>query len=93
MSTDNAKRPSLLRGLLGYYSAPLNVAFRQFRAGVIYFAVGLGTILMANEYMIPSLSQELVTLGGLLLGGLGFIMALTAEMRLLIGRLVRFFTS
>lgn len=83
----------LKAGLAEHYSAPLYVTFRQFRAGVIYFAVGLGAILMAHVYMAPSLAQELVTLGGLILGGLGYLIAMTAEVRLLIGRIVQFFRS
>lgn len=92
----NKYRPALTRlkeGLTEHYSAPLYVTFRQFRAGVIYFAVGLGAILMAHVYIEPSLAQELITLGGLILGGLGYLIAMAAEMRLLIGRIVMFFRS
>lgn len=79
--------------LLAHYSAPLAVAFRQFRNGAIYFAVGLGTVLMANAYIAPSLQQEWLVLGGLLLCGCGFIIAMMAQMRMLISRLVQFFRS
>lgn len=87
--------PSRLRqfkqALLSHYSAPLSTSFRQFRSGAIYFAVGLGMILMANASMAPSAKQEWVVLAGLLLGGCGFIIAMMAQMRMLISRLVQFF--
>lgn len=76
-----------------HYNVPLEVPFRQFRAGAIYFAVGLGAVLMANGYMAPSLWQELVVLCGLLLGGIGFVMAMLAQVRMVIARFVRFFSK
>lgn len=79
--------------LLVHYSVPLTVPLRQFRNGAIYFAVGLGTVMMAVTHMPPSVQQEWVVLGGLLLGGSGFVLAMMAQMRLMISRLVRFFRS
>lgn len=76
--------------LIIYYSAPAKKVFKQFRDGVIYFAVGLMSVWMANSAMQPSIGQELVTLCGLILAGIGFIMALMAEVRMLIGRFIRF---
>lgn len=73
-----------------YYSAPIEIAFRQFRAGLIFFATGFGAILMANAYMEPSVQQELIVLGGIILGGYGFILALLGQSRFLVGRLMRF---
>lgn len=81
----------LRRGLAAHYRAPQRTIFRQFRAGAIYFAVGLATLLWAGTQLPPSAAQEWVVLGGLVLGGLGFIMALAAEVRFLISRLLRFF--
>lgn len=81
---------SCKKSLRDYYLVPLEVSFRQFRAGLIYFAVGFGTVLMANAYMEPSLRQELIVLGGVVLGGIGFICALVGQSRLLVGRLLRF---
>jgi uncharacterized membrane protein len=83
----------LLKAIRAYYSAPLEITFRQLRAGLIYFSVGLGTVLMANTYMEPSLQQELVVLGGLILGGIGFIIALIGQSRFLVGRLLRFWSK
>lgn len=79
-----------LKAIKAYYFVPLEIPFRQFRAGLIYFGVGFGTVLMANAYMEESLAQELVVLGGLLLGGIGFVLALIGQSRLLVGRLLRF---
>lgn len=79
-----------VKAIRAYYFVPLEIAFRQFRAGLIYFGVGFGTVLMANAYMEESLAQELVVLGGLLLGGVGFVLALIGQSRLLVGRLLRF---
>lgn len=76
--------------LVRHYSAPQAVAFRQFRAGIIYFGVGLGTVLMANNNLTPSLGQELLILGGLVLTAIGFIIAVHAEIRLVISRLIQF---
>ena len=80
----------LKQGLMDYYTQAPEIAFKQFRDGVIYFAVGMMTVYMANTYMAPSLSQELIVLAGLVLTGVGFLIALLGEMRLLIGRLLRF---
>lgn len=81
----------LKQALLIHYSAPLALAFRQFRNGAIYFAVGLGIVLMANASMAPSLQQEWLVLAGLVLCASGFVIAMMAQMRMLISRLVQFF--
>lgn len=81
---------NLRKIIRAYYSAPIEIAFRQFRAGLIFFATGFGAILMANAYMEPSVQQELIVLGGIILGGYGFILALLGQSRFLVGRLMRF---
>lgn len=81
---------NLRKIIRAYYSAPIEIAFRQFRAGLIFFATGFGAILMANAYMEPSVQQELIVLGGIILGGYGFILALLGQSRFLVGRLLRF---
>lgn len=80
----------VIKAIKTFYLAPLEIAFRQFRAGLIYFGVGFGTVLLANAHMEESLMQELVVLGGLLVGGLGFVLALIGQSRLLVGRLLHF---
>jgi hypothetical protein len=84
---------SLRKTIRAYYSAPIEVAFRQFRAGLIFFATGFGAILMANAYMEPSVQQEFIVLGGMILGGYGFILALLGQSRFLVGRLMRFWSD
>lgn len=81
---------TLKHGLTDYYLEPQPPVFKQFRNGLIYFGVGLMTIIMANLYLLPSLTRELVTLAGLLFIAVGFFIAMMAHMRLLIGRFVRF---
>lgn len=85
--------PRLKVTLIRYYSVPLAVPFRQFRNGLIYFAVGMGTVLFANLYMTPSLLQEVVVLFGLAMTSIGFLIAMLAQMRLIISRFVRFFSA
>lgn len=91
MMPNNSRLHQMKQALLLHYSAPLAVTFRQFRNGAIYFAVGLATVLFANAYMPPSVQQEWLVLGGLVLGGYGFVLAMMAQMRLMISRLVQFF--
>lgn len=76
--------------LVIHYSAPLWIAFRQFRNGAIYFTVGLTSVLMANAYMTPSVLQEVVVLAGMLLGACGFFLAMMGQTRLLLSRLFQF---
>jgi hypothetical protein len=45
----------------------------------------------AHELIQPSLSQELVTLTGLLLIGGGFLFTMLVQVRMLVGRILRFF--
>lgn len=80
-------------GLKEYYTAPMDACFKQFRSGLIYFAVGLGTILAANSNMEASAQQEWVMLGGLILGGTGFFMSMMAQARFLISRIIRFWSK
>lgn len=82
---------AVLSHLHAYYRQPLTTAFKQFRAGVIYFAVGFVAIIMATTQLPPSVQQEVIVFCGMVMAGIGFFMALMAEIRLLIGRFVRFF--
>jgi hypothetical protein len=84
---------SLRKTIRAYYSVPIEVAFRQFRAGLIFFATGFGSILMANAYMEPSVQQESIVLGGMVLGGYGFVLALLGQSRVFVGRLMRFLSD
>lgn len=87
-----AKRLSeLLAGLKAYYSAPLNTTFRQFRSGLIYFAVGLIIIYLANTNLPDSMKQELITMAGIIMVAVGFFIAMMAHIRMIISRVVHFF--
>lgn len=80
-------------GLKAHYSVPLEVPFKQFRNGSIYFGVGCIIIFMANQQLPNGLKQELIVLAGLILAGVGFIMAMLAQIRMIISRFVRFNTG
>lgn len=86
-------KTEFLRALRQHYTAPMHIMFKQFRDGAIYFTVGLMAVLMANAYMQPSVTQELVVAAGLLMGGFGFIMAMMAQVRMIIARLFSFFSK
>lgn len=57
------------------------------------FFTGMVTIYSASEAMTPSLAQEWVTLAGLVLVGVGFVIAILAQGRILISRLYHFWTK
>jgi hypothetical protein len=80
-----------LQALFEHYNAPLEDMFKQFRLGAIAFGLGLGLVITAHTSMAPSLGQELLVLAGLVGGGLGFIIAMMTQLRMMIGRFVRFF--
>jgi hypothetical protein len=83
----------MLQAIKAYYFVPQEVAFRQFRMGLICFGLGLGAILVANVYMEDSLQQELAALGGMVIGGLGFVVGLIGQSRLLVSRLLHFWVK
>lgn len=81
------------QALIVHYSVGSEIIFKQFRLGVIAFGIGLGLILIANSNMPPfSIEQELCALAGLIIGGIGFIVAMLAQVRLMISRFVHFYT-
>lgn len=77
--------------LLTHYSASLETSFKQFRLGVSVFFIGMVAVYGAHQLLGPSLQQELVTLIGLLLIGSGFLIAMLAQVRMVISRLLAFF--
>lgn len=88
-----SKTPLLIkiRQLLKHhYSAPLKQVFQQFRLGLALFFVGLVVIYAAYQTLAPSLQQEIITLAGTALVALGFLMAILAQIRMLIIRIVSF---
>jgi len=79
--------------LLAHYTSPQLTTFKTLRNGFIYFAVGLVAIYIANTQIPASINQELLTLAGLIACGAGFIIAMTAYIRLVISRFIIFFSK
>ena len=77
--------------LYEHYTLPPEDIFPQFKLGAVIFFMGLVVMYAGNQLLDPSLAQEIVTLIGLLLIGGGFILALMTQIRMLIGRILRFF--
>ncbi len=77
--------------LKDYYTAPMESTFQKFRAGVIYFAVGLIIIYLANNTLPDSLKRDIVALFGLIMVAIGFFMAMMAQTRMVLSRIIRFF--
>ncbi len=94
------KRPLFLKGLSyaaikallsKHYSAPLTDSFHRFRNGLIYFTVGFMIVYYAHATLEDSLKLELITLFGLVMIAIGFFIAMMAQIRMIISRLVSFF--
>lgn len=77
--------------LISHYTAPLVDVFKQFRMGLAVFFVGMVMVYMAHQTMVPSLQQELMMLAALIIAGIGFLIAMTTQIRMLIIRVVSFF--
>ncbi|WP_339899375.1 hypothetical protein [uncultured Gilvimarinus sp.] len=80
----------LRQRLYRHINVPLAQSFRQFRLGCMIFFAGLVVIFGASQLLTPSLTQEVVTLTGLLITALGFVIAMLAQVRMLLGRLYAF---
>lgn len=76
--------------LKNHYSVPLKQVFKTFRLGLALFFVGLVIVYMAYQTMPESLLQEVVMLIGLLVLGIGFLMGMLAQIRMLIIRIMGF---
>lgn len=81
-------REKLLNTLKSHYTAPMQQCFRQFKLGAMLFFTGLVGLYIAQTSMEDSLQQELVALGGVIMAGLGFLLAMLAQIRMLISRLL-----
>jgi hypothetical protein len=79
------------KALYQHYTSPLEKIFPQFKLGAVIFFLGLVVIYGGHQLLQPSMAQELVTLCGLLLIGGGFMVAMMAQVRMLISRVMRFF--
>jgi hypothetical protein len=70
---------------------PPEQIFPRFKLGAMIFLLGLVVIYCGTQLLPPSLIQEINTLVGLLLIAIGFLMSLMAQVRMLIGRILRIF--
>lgn len=84
-------RAAICKLLDDHYSAPLQTVFKQFRLGGSLFFVGLLAIYFAHQTLEPSLRQEWIMLCGVVLVAIGFVIAMLAQIRMLIIRLLAFF--
>jgi len=87
------KKNSFTTRLYQHYITPPELVFPQFKLGAVIFLCGLIIIYIAHQTLPPSLTQEIITLIGLLCIGGGLLTALMAQARMLIGRLLRFFVN
>lgn len=81
-----------LEALKQHYTASLEKSFQQFRLGVSFFFLGVVGLYIATQVIEPSVAQELVLLLSLIVGGIGFVIAMLAHFRMLVGRILRFFS-
>jgi hypothetical protein len=82
-------KPTLRKALYQHYMTPPEKVFPRFKLGAVIFLWGLIVIYSASQLLEPSLTQEVFTLLGLILIGCGLIIALMAQVRMLIGRILR----
>jgi uncharacterized membrane protein YcjF (UPF0283 family) len=59
---------------------------RLYALGALLFFIGLGVIQWADKLLEPSLQQESYALVGTVVGGLGFVIAMLAQVLLIINR-------
>lgn len=76
--------------LYKHYTASQRKIFKQFRLGVGLFFVGLVGVYANYNLLTESLGQELFLLTCLVVIVTGFIIAILAQIRLLVGRILHF---
>jgi|GEM_PF-988481 len=81
------------KALHKHYTAPLEKSFKQFKLGAVLFTVGFIIIYLTNQTIDPSIKQEILVLCGVIITGIGFIIALSAHVRMLITRVIYFFRN
>ncbi len=84
-------KQSLRSALYAHYMTPPEQIFPRFKLGAMIFLLGLVVIYCGTQLLPPSIIQEINTLVGLLLIAIGFLMSLMAQVRMLIGRILRIF--
>jgi hypothetical protein len=81
------------RSVWRFANAPWEQSFRQFKRGAVTFGCGLALLMYTNAAIAPSITQELVALLALCLVAVGFVVAITAHLRMLLARLLYFFLA
>ncbi len=82
---------ALKKTLLEHYTAPLTTSFHKFRNGLIYFTVGFIIIFTAHANVEPdTLQLEIITLFGVAMIAIGFFIAMMAQVRMIISRIMMF---
>jgi len=81
----------VLSTLKAHYTAPMRQSFQQFKLGAMLFFTGFVGLYIAQTAVSDSLQQELLALGGIVMAGLGFLIAMLAQIRMLISRLLNFY--
>ena len=82
---------ALKNRLYQHYSAPLMAYFAQFKLGSMLFFFGLVLVYMTQQLVEDSLRQEIFSVVGLIIAAIGFLIAMSAHVRMLISRLLHFF--
>lgn len=82
---------SWLETLKKHYTAPMHQSFKQFKLGAMTFFLGMVLLYIAQSYLDDSWQQEWTALAGIILTGIGFLLAMLAQVRILISRIVKFF--
>lgn len=86
-------KTSFRKALYQHYITPPEQVFPRFKLGASLFLCGLVVIYAGSQLFTPSLTQEIIVLVGLIIIGIGFLMALMAQVRMFIGRILRFFIN
>jgi len=79
--------------LHAHYAVPIRTVFMQFRLGASLFFCGAVGIYADYQLLQPSLLQEIFLLVSLLVIAAGFIIAMLAQVRMLISRILHFMHS
>jgi hypothetical protein len=85
-------KPSWRQRLGAHYRTSGKQAFSQFRLGASFFFCGLVLVYLSKQ-MAASINQELLLGTGLIIVAIGFLIAMLAHIRLLIIRIIRFFSD
>lgn len=81
---------ALKAALYQHYTASQRQIFKQFRLGAGLFFVGLVAIYGSYQLLQESLGREIVLLLSIAVVLIGFVIAMLAQIRLLIGRILHF---